>query len=335
MTDAPEKQELTRLITGYWVSQGIFVAAKLKLADHLASGALSAVELARRVDCDSGALYRLLRALASMGIFSEDGEGRYSLTPIAEYLRSDSPDSQWASALVEAEIQHAAWSELLHSIKTGESVFEKAKGKPFFEWLNDNPEKGEIFDAMMASRWKDEGVATVEAYEWPEAGEVVDVGGGSGGLLFTLLGKYPRMRGVLFDQPEVVERTASILNEDALIQRCRFEGGDFFKAVPKSADIYMLRNIIHDWDDERAIEILKTCRAACEPHGKVLLVEWVIQEGNEPSFGKWLDLAMLILLSGKERTEAEYRDLLTEAGLQLERIVPTRGEMSIVEARRT
>lgn len=333
MTETNAKQELTRHITAFWVSQAIFVAAKLKVADHLAAGALSAGELATRIDCNADTLHRLLRALATVGIFAEDGAGRFALTPMAAYLRSGTPDSQRASALVEAEIQYAAWGELLHSVKTGESAFEKVHGQPFFEWLTSNPQQGEIFDGMMSNRWEHESIATVEAYDWPEPGEVVDVGGGAGGVLFTLLRNRPGVQGILFDQPEVVERTAAGVEDDALRQRCRFEGGDFFKAVPKGADVYVLRNIVHDWGDEHALRILKTCRDACPPSGKILLVEWVIEPGNEPSFGKWLDLTVLILLAGKERTEAEYRQLLHAAGLELVRILPTRTEMSIIEAR--
>ncbi len=333
MADDQAKQIFSQCLMGYWVSQGVFVAAKLKVADHLAAGAMSAEELAQRIDCNAGALYRVLRALAGVGIFTEDNERRFSLTPAAEYLRTDAPDSQWATTMLQAEVQYAVWGGLFDAVKTGEGAFEKVNGKPFFEWLNDNPKKADIFDATMAGWMLEEGRAAVEAYDWPDPGEVVDVGGGAGGLLLTLLDKHPGIHGVVFDQPEVIERTRITRKDDPLMQRCRLEGGDFFKAVPPDADIYMLRNIIHDWDDERSIQILKTCRAACGADGKILLVESVIQAGNEPSFGKWLDLNMLILLSGKERTEAEYRELLTASGLQLERVIPTRAEMSILETR--
>ncbi len=332
MADTQAKEPFAQSLMGFMVSQAMFVAAKLKIADHLASGALRAEELAQRVDCDAGTLHRVLRALSSVGIFSEDNERRFSLTPRAEYLRTDAADSQWSSALMSADIEYAAWGGLYDAVKTGEGAFEKVNGKPFFEWLNDHPEKAEIFDATMADRMLEEGRVTVEAYDWPETGEVVDVGGGVGGLLFTLLDKHPGLQGVVFDLPEVIERTRTTRQGDPAMERCRFEAGDFFKSVPAGADIYLLRTIIHDWDDERSIQILKSCRAACGPEGKVLLVEYVIEEGNQPSYAKWLDLSMLLLLSGKERTEAEYRELLTEAGFTLERIVPTRGEMSIVEA---
>jgi len=326
------KQQLMQLITGMWISQALYAAAKLSIADHLESGPQSATELADKAGCHAGALHRLLRALASIGVFAELEGKRFSLTPLGDCLRINSPDSARNSAILISEIFYQAWGEILSSVETGETAFAKVHGLPLFEYLAANPNQAKVFDAGMVSWMKEEADAIVDAYDWPENAKVVDVGGGSGGLLLTLLHHYPHLEGVIFDLPEVIERIEALDNAQETYAACKLEGGDFFISVPKEADIYLLRNIIHDWADDDAVKILGNCREASHPDSKVLLLEYVIPPGNEPFGGKWLDLMMLVGPGGQERDEIEYGELLSAAGLRINRVIPTATEMSIVEA---
>ena len=334
MQDIPPKQRLMQFLTGNWTMQAVYVAAKLKIADLLVEGPMSAKEIAQQARCDAHALYRLLRALASIGVFEEVEDERFALTPLADCLRTDSPDSLWAPAVLLSEMFYDPWGDLLHSVTTGENAFEKAKGMPVFDYFAAHPEHRDLFHATIATWMRDETGAIVAAYDWPDTAEVVDVGGGAGALLFAVMREYPGIKGVLLDSPAVVEGAKAALAADEVVSRCRLEGGDFFQEVPTGADIYLLRTVLHDWDDERAIRILETCRKACGPEGRVLVIEWVVPPGNAPSFAKWMDLLMLVMAPGRERTEREYRHLLAEAGFEVSRVVPTTTEVSIIEAKR-
>jgi hypothetical protein len=324
---------LLQLISAYWMSQLVFVAAKLRVADELAKGPVAADVLAGRVGAHGPSLRRVLRALASHGIFAETSDGRFKLTPLGARLRSDVPGSlrDFAAMLVEG-YNWEAWGALLHGVQTGELPFEHVHGMPAFEWLGAHPEDERVFSAAMASISGSDIAAVASAYPFGELTTVVDVGGAHGHLLAAILRRHRRVRGILFDQPQVVEAAAQTGFLADLGDRCEIRGGSFFEGVPAGADGYLLKYIIHDWDDQRALPILRHCRDAMQPDGRVLLVEHVLRPGNAPDFGKLLDINMLVIAGGQERTREEFRDLFERAGLRLRRVVPTAGRVSVLEA---
>jgi hypothetical protein len=320
------------MMTGYWVSRAIYVAAKLGIADLLVEGPRSAEELAAATQTHAGALYRVLRALASVGIFSEVVPSRFALTPLAELLRSDTSDSMRALAIMYAEEQSRAWDDVLYSVRTGQPAFEHAFGMPYFEYFATHPEASQVFNEAMVG-WTSQVVeAVVAAYDFSPFGAVADVGGGHGALLAAILTATPTARGTLFDLPHVVEGAAPFLTAAGVAERCTLVGGDFFGEIPSGADAYLLAQILHDWDDEHSVAILRQVRQAMPDHGKLLVVELTLPEGDAPAFGKWMDLHMLVLLNGRERTVGQYTELFHAAGLKLARTIPTRTGQSIVEA---
>ncbi len=319
------------MITGYWVSQSIFVAAKLKIPDHLASGPKTVAELAISTATHTRSLYRLLRALASLGICFEEKDGRFSQTPMSEALLSQKSGSQWALAIMMCEEQYHAWGDLLNSVRTGQSAFERLYGKPLFDFLSEHPEQSQTFDAAMTGVHGRETQAMLDAFDFSGIRVLADVGGGNGTNLTGVLGQNPHMRGILFDLPDVVERARATIDAAGLTGRCAVVGGSFFENVPSGADVYMLRHIIHDWDDEKATAILRNVRSAMNDGAMLLLVESVIAPGNDPSFAKLLDLTMLVAPGGAERTAQEYHDLYESSGFKLTRIVPTAAEVCVIE----
>jgi SAM-dependent methyltransferase len=329
MSGAPASQQFMKLTIGGWMTQAISVAAELGIADFLVQGPRTADELARLAHAHVGALYRVLRALASIGIFSEDTERRFSLTPMAECLRSDTPDSLRFFAIMSGAEFYQSWGCLLHSAQTGEPGFQKRYGAPFFQYMTEHPERHAIYDAAMMVHGIAETEPMLNACDFSAFRTVADVGGGNGRMLAALLQRHPGVRGILFDLPPVAQRAQPSLAELGLADRCQVVGGDFFVSVP-AADAYVLRHVIHDWSDENAVKILRNCGKALNPGGRVLLVETVIPPLNEPCFGKWLDLMMLIV-DGRERTREQYEQLFSQAGLKLSRIVPTAHEVSIIE----
>jgi hypothetical protein len=316
---------LLDLVTGCWISQAIHVAAKLGIADLLASGPKSCGELAAATATDPGALYRVLRALASVRIFAEDAAGRFQLTPLAEELRTGSPGSLRALAIMIGEKEHwRAWESMLHSVRTGQSAFEHVFGAPLFRYFSEHGEAARIFDDAMTSRSGAENAAIISACDFSAARVVVDVGGGQGSLLASILRAQPDARGVLFDRPGVRVPASA---------RCEFVAGDFFVNVPAGGDVYVLKRIIHDWDDDRARVILSNCRKVMRPDGRLLVIEPIVPAGNGPSFSKLLDMLMLVWQDGgRERTEAQHRSLLTAAGFRVNRMMPAAAGASIIEA---
>lgn len=331
MADVSHQMELDHLISGYWVSQAIFAAAKFGIADHLQEGAKSVEDLAAATSTNPDALYRLLRALASRGIFVEMGPKEFALTPLAESLRSDVPGSKRALALMMGDEQFRAWGEIEYSIRTGKTAFDKVFGKPIFEYLGEHPEKAKIFDAAMVGIHGRESDAIAAAYDFSNIKVVADIGGGNGSQMIGLLKKCPHLKGILFDLPHVVERAKERIAEAGLADRCELVGGSFFESVPAGADAYLMRHIIHDWDDEKSLTILRNCHKVMTSENRLLVVESVIPPGNEPFGGKLLDLVMLLIPGGKERTEEEYRALYQQAGFNLSRVCPTESEVSVVE----
>ena len=317
---------LTQIMLGSMASQALYVAAKLGVADHLVDGPKHVEELAKATETDAPSLYRVLRALASLGIFTEQGDRVFAMTPTAEPLRSNVPHSLRDVAIFWGEDWHwEVWGKILHSVRTGKSAWAQMHGDDVFEYFERNPEAGAIFNRAMSSF---SGLATnavVEAYDFTGVETLIDIAGGHGRLLTGVLEAYPSMRGVLFDLPHVLEGASRF-------SRCEYVSGDFFVSVPPGGDAYIMKHIIHDWDDERALKILRNIRNAMKPNGRVLLVEAVIADGNNQDFGKLLDLEMLVSPGGKERTAAEYEELFTRAGLRLTRIVPTKSPYSVIEA---
>lgn len=337
MTDqAPPDGEaaalLSRMITGYWVTQAIAVAATLGLADLLGDGPLPCDDLARRAGVHPDGLYRLLRALASLGIFAEVEPRRFALTPLAALLRAGAPGSQRARAIMYGHpFMVRPWERLGDGVQTGEVAFERTFGMPFFAYLGQHPDVAAIFNAGMTGLAA-ERATLAHAYDFSDCRTVVDVGGGHGALLTAVLAANPHLRGVLFDQPAVVAGAEDHLRAAGVLDRCQVVGGDFFEAVASGGDAYILALILHDWEDERAAAILRQCHRAMAPGGRVLVVERVVPPGDGPHPSKLLDLHMLVLLGGRERTEAEYGALLAAAGFAMRRVVPLPGgTWSVVE----
>lgn len=334
MDHTSPQAQLNQLISGYMKTQAVYVAAKLGIADLLTQGGRTAEDLARATNMHAPSLFRLLRALASLGVFTEDESSCFSLTPIAECLRSDVPGSQRALAIMSGEEHFKAWAELLYSIQTGKTSFDKLYGMPIFDFLSQNLEQAKVFDAAMVGVHGRETAAMTDAYDFSDIGILADVGGGNGSLLSFVLKAYPTMKGMLYDLPGVVERAKAGFQANGLADRCEVIGGSFFESIPEGADAYLLRHIIHDWDDEKSLTILRNVHRAMRSDARLLVIEGVIPPGNDPSFSKLLDLTMLTLPGGKERTEEEYRTLFRAGGFELTRIVPTQAEISVIEGKK-
>ena len=325
---------LLGLITGCWVSQAIYVAAKLGIADLIGAGPKSCQQLAAATRTDPGALFRVMRALASVGIFAEDPPEQFRLTPLAAQLQSGAPGSLRALAILMGEKEHwRAWEAVLHSVRTGQSAFSQVFGAPLFQYLSHHPDAAQRFDEAMTSRSGAENAAILAGYDFSAARVVIDIGGGQGSLLESILRAEPGARGVLLDLPHVHELFRARSVDAGQEHRCEFRAGDFFYDVPAGGDVYLLKRIIHDWDDRRSGLILGNCRKAMCPGSRLLVIEPVVPSGNAPSFSKLLDLLMLVWQEGgRERTESEHRSLLAEAGFNVNRIIPTPAGVSIIEA---
>ena len=332
MKHSPE--QFLRKVTGYWISQSIYVAAKLGVADELIDGPQTAQALAPKLECDAGSLHRVLRLLCTEEIFRETEQG-FELTPFAQHLRSDSATSMRAAVCMYGEQAFQAWGNLLHTVKTGETGFDHHFEKPVFDYYEDHPDASETFNQAMTDlgRTMYSNQAMIDAYDFSKHHVIVDVGGGHGDFLCDILTANPESRGAVYDLEHVIAGAATTIDEKGLTARADVERCDFFKEVMPGGDAYLLKRIIHDWDDTDAVKILKNCACALQADGRVLVVETVIPPGNEPFFGKNLDLHMMMITGGLERTEEEYRTLFSKAGLDLVRVVPTDCPLSIVEAR--
>ncbi len=323
------------MISGFWISRAIYIGAKLGLADHLRDGHKTPDELAAATGTHAPSLYRVLRALASVGVFVEDEKRGFTLTPLSETLRTDAPGSLRAFATVELGEEHyPAWGELLHSVKTGEIAFDRAFGMPVWKFFEQNPDNAKTFNDAMTGMTLAVNDAVLSSYDFSSISKIVDVGGGHGSLIASILRANPQMKRVLFDAPSVAEGVQSRPEVEGVADRCEVVAGDFFQSVPNDGDAYILKWIIHDWDDERSITILRNCHRAMTENGKLLLVEAVVPRGSEPHFSKFIDLNMLVMTGGRERTENEYRMLLEASAFKLTRIIPTESPMSVIEGER-
>ena len=324
---------MLNLTIGHWVARLVYIAAKLKLADLLKGGPKTADQLAAATGVQAPALYRVLRALASVGVFAETKNGKFKLTPLAATLQTGVPGSMrgWA-LMINEKYTWDAWTELLHGVKTGENPFRKAHGVQVFEYLEQHPADLADFGESMTSLSGAENPTIASAYKFSGIGTLVDVGGGHGSLLATILKANPKLKGVLFDQASVIARALKDqhVNAKGIAKRCTLEAGSFFETVPTGGDAYIMKYILHDWNDEQCVKILENCRAAMNKKGRVLVVDNVIPPGNDPNWGKLLDIQMLII-GGRERTKKEFAAMFKRAGLKMTRVVTTKCPLSIVE----
>lgn len=322
---------LQRHILGYRLTQAIGVVARLGVADLLVDGPRTAEDLARATRSNPQALYRVLRLLASEDVFAEVIPQRFALTPLSQLLRRDVVGSMRARVIIEATEWSAAWAQLPYSVATGKPAFEQVFGAPPFAYYAEHPEAADLFDATMASMTERVTASLVAACDVSGAQTVVDVGGGRGALLIAILRANPHLHGVLFDRPSAAAGARPALCAGGVADRTTFAAGDFFDAVPAGADAYLMKFILADWDDADAIRLLKTCRRAMHDRARLLVFEMIIPPGNEPFYGKWTDVNMLVMLGGRERTADEYRRLFNAADLEVRRVVETSCEFSIIE----
>ena len=328
----PSPPVLFQMATGYWVSQAIYVAAKLGIADLLKDGPQSCVALATATGADAASLFRLMRALASVGVFSHVRRDCFALSRLAESLQTDTPGSLKALVVTIGEIHDQACGSLLHSVRTGSPAFNDVFGTSLFDYLQQNADVGAAFYQGMTNLSSMLAYAVLMAYDFTGISSIVDVGGGQGRLLERILQFNPDMRGMVFDTASTIQRAKQQLGNNTSGRRCSYVIGDFFTSVPQGADAYLLCGVIHDWDDDRAVTLLRNCRKAMTKNGRLLLVDMVVPDTDSKSFSKLLDLNMLVMTEGRERTQSEFCGLLEASDYRLTRIVPTMAPQSVIEA---
>lgn len=327
----PAHVGMFQLLNGVCITGALACLASLGIPDLVEAGPRSAEDLAGEIGAQPRALYRLMRAAASVGVLSEGADGKFSETVLSAVLRSNANPSLRAFAIMHGREWHArGWAGLENCIRSGKPAIEQIYGAPIFQYMEQHPEEANLFDQAMSDLSMIDGPAVVEAYSFGEIRSIVDVGGGHGLLLATILGRNPQLRGTLYDMPHVVKGAAGGPLK-SMMERCTIASGDMFSSVPSGADAYIMKHIIHDWPDEACLKILKACRTGVNPAGKLLVVDNVIPPGNDFTPGKFLDLQMMIFPGGCERTEKQFRELFGAAGWQLSRIIPTRVPESIVE----
>ena len=322
---------LARLIDGFMMTQMLYVAAKLNIADVLSAGPRSGADIAAKVGAQSQPLTRLLRGLAAEGVLDETGDGRFALTPLGEAL-----GHMRGAAIARGEIYFHSAERLLDGVREGGVPFELARGAEFFDYLHEHPDHERVFQSAMSGRSANEARAVVAAYDFGRFQRIVDVGGGHGVLLTTILDAAVDVEGVLFDQGSVVAEAQSKLDGSRVRSRIRFVGGDFFEQIPPGGDAYVLSRILHDWDDDNVAHILARCRAAMDVDARLLIAECVLPEDAKDNPGAiWMDVLMLLLLRSRERSESEFRHLLHANGFELQRVIPTGslGGLALLEAR--
>jgi hypothetical protein len=327
----PPEAQIVEVILAQMTSRLAFAAVSLKLPDLLAEGAKSAEELASATGTHAPALYRMMRTLSSMGFFSENAQHRFSLRPLGAVLKSGTPSHAMA-LILGGEFVTRSMDHFLYSLQTGKPAFNQAFGKPAFDWLAEHPSSSSLFNQTMVGFHGMEPPAIAAAYDFSVFGTIADVGGSTGNLLTTILAQHAGPRGILFDMPHVVHEAPALIAGRGLTDRVRIEAGSFFEGVPAGADAYVLSHVIHDWNHEQCMTILGNCKRVMNPGGKVLMVEMVLPEGDAPHPGKMLDMVMLAVPGGEERTASQYGKLLDDAGFKMTRVVPTASLVSIVEA---
>ena len=327
-------QLVFQLATGYIASSALYVAVKLRIADRLADGPRPVADLAAAAGANQDALYRVLRSVASLGVFEEVSPGTFANNLASSTMRSDAPGSTHPMALWMSDPFHfRVYADMMHSVRTGQPAADKTVGMPVFEYFQRDRELSEVFNDAMTAFSAFVVPAALEAYDFSGINLLVDVAGGHGQVLTSILQKHPQMRGVLFDVDHVIAGAIPRLEAAGVSDRCTTATGDFFKAVPEGGDAYIMKHIIHDWDDERALKILANIKRSMKPGGRIILLESVLASSNEPDFGKLIDLEMLLMPGGRERTADEFRAVFQRAGFTLTKIVPTKSPLSVIEAK--
>jgi ubiquinone/menaquinone biosynthesis C-methylase UbiE len=330
----PPALALTQMIWGTWISQAIYAAASLGIADLLITGAQPVEWLAAQTKADATKLYRVLRTLASVGVFTEVSPKTFALTEMAHYLRSDIPDTlRYASMMLSDNWHWNSWGDILHVMQNDQSAMQHLYGvDSTFEYLEQHPESTRLYNLTMSGWSKNVHTATVNVYDFSGFQNIVDIAGGQGTLIAAILAANPTLQGILFDQPHVVETAQTILQREGVRDRCTTVGGNFFESVPAGADAYIMSHILHDWSDADCIRILEQVRRNMDPNGKLLVVEMVVPEDNSFDYSKWMDIDMMIMYpEGRERTAAEFRDLFRASGFELTRILRTASPISVIE----
>lgn len=332
VTPAPTVDRLVTMMNGFRNTQVTYVVAKLGVADQISEVPLTAAEVAGKVHADTNGLGRVLRLAALFGLVAEESGDRFRLTPMGELLRTNGPGSLRAVAIQLGELHYAAWGDLIHSAKTGESAFDHVYGAPLFDYLSNHQDAQATFDAYMSANKDPFASALNEKYDFSTFGLLVDVGAGDGSVSAGVLSANPKLEAIIFDRPAVMSAAERFVAEAGLQNRCRLVAGDFFDSVPTSGDVYMLSHIIHDWDDARAARILRNCRAAMKRNTPLLLLETILPPHGEPNGAVMADVNMLVMLTGQERTEDAYHSLLRASGLHPSRTIPISPRLSLVEA---
>jgi O-methyltransferase domain/Dimerisation domain len=323
---------LFQMATGYWVSQAIYVAAKIGVADLLKDGPQSCAALAAATGVDGPSLFRLMRALSSLGIFSQLGRERFALSRLAEGLQTKVRGSLRSMVISLGEIHYQACGGLLQSVQTGSPAFDRVFGESLFDYLRQNVDAADNFNQGMSNLSSMLAYAVLMAYDFAGISSIVDIGGGQGNLLETILQFNPEMKGTVFDTSSTIQRSHQKLGNNGQTRRCSYVSGDFFATLPQGAGAYLLCGVIHDWDDDRAVTILRNCRKATTENGRLLLIDMIVPDAASTSFSKLLDLNMLVMNGGRERTLGEFRALLSSADYKLTRIVPTLAPQTVIEA---
>lgn len=327
------REVLLQLLAGEWISRCIFVAAKLEIADHLEESPMSAKDLAELTHTNPDSLYRIIRLLSSVGVFEEKEDGVFSNNHVSLLLSKRNPDTLRAYTLLFGEVHHQSLDQMLRSVKEGVPAFDLATQQPIFSYLKENPGYAQIFQMAMREKSKAVIQSAIESYDFGKFQSVYDIGGGFGHFVQALLARYPYMKGMVFELPEVVPNISKN-NPGLQTERCELCSGDFFKAVPAGDGAYLLKSILHDWDDDKAIQILKNCHEAMSAASRLVIVDIVLMPGGQKSYANFMDVLMMEMVGGRERTLAAFENILENSGFVLESIHSTSTEFSIIEARK-
>ncbi len=329
----PAHVQLIQMTAGAWVASALYGAAKLGIADLLADGPRTAADLASPTGTHAPTLHRFLRTLGGLGLVTDTGGGRFALTQLGEALKTGAPGSARSTIMAfSGPAFWRSWEEIVYSLQTGKTGFEKVWGMGAFDYFAKHPEQASLFSESMVGFHGSEPPTVADAYDFSSLNTVVDVGGATGNMLAAILTRHSNVRGVLYDLPHVVRDAPALLKSRGVDGRVTIESGSFFERIPSGGDAYIMSHIIHDWSEEQCLTILGNCRKAMGPDSRLLIVETVIPEDNSPHQGKLQDLVMLVIPGGQERTEAEYDVLLAKGGFELRRVIPTTSVVSIVEA---
>ena len=322
-------EKVMQLLTATWINQPLYVVTRLGIPDILSKEPKTVENLSEITKSHTPFLYRIMRALASIGFFYESENRVFSITPMGEMLQKNK--MQPIVLMFLSEWHNHAWEKLFHSVQTGDAAFDTAFGKPCFEWLKENPEEADIFNKANQIKAIASHTTITKVYNFSTLKSIVDIGGGYGGLLYNILNAFPRIKGTIADLPYMKEKAEIQIADNNLRERCDFRECDFFKKIPDGYDCYILSNILHDWDDEKSEMILKNCHNAMHQNGILIVIESIIPDRNVFSIAKLLDIEVLIMGGGKERTEIEYRELLNKSGFNLNKIIDTKESVSILE----